>query len=169
MFILDFTKTRVKAGFRLDVTGKIVAAGFERMATDVPRSIVDRVEDAFPGSVFFVTPYVGFADKGCTERFERAHTDWTAPALLQPVRGTALAADLTVDGCSGAGRDATADGLLFLGPASSLTVGPEHPDIYLDEAYRKEASRRSLIMTGKPLPSPVDMRNHRSEPVKLWP
>lgn len=169
MFILDFTKTRVKAGFRLNKNGKIEGAGFERMAADEPRSIVDRVEDGYPGSVFFVTPYVGFADKGCTERFERVRTDWTAPALLQPVRGTALAADLTAEGCSGAGRDATADGLLYLGPASTLTVGPEHPDIYLDEAYRKEANRRSLIMTGKPLPSPVDMLDHRSGPVKLRP
>jgi hypothetical protein len=169
IFILEFANANVRLGLRLNAEGKIDGVGFERLAGDGDRSIVDRVEDAFPDSVFVVAPYTGYADKACTERFERSRADWSSPALVQPVRDTALAKDLTANDCRGTERTSTADGLLYLGPASSLTISPEHSDIYLDQAFRQEISRRVKIITGQPLPPAADMREYKSAPVKLWP
>jgi hypothetical protein len=41
--------------------------------------------------------------------------------------------------------------LLYLGPAKSLSLSPVLPDIYTDDAYRAEMSRRYEIIIGKPL------------------
>ena len=48
-----------------------------------------------------------------------------------------------------------ADGLLYLGPANNLTHTPDNPDVYLDEAFRAEISRRGHIF-GDTLPNVQD-------------
>jgi hypothetical protein len=54
------------------------------------------------------------------------------------------------------------DALLYMGPAASLTLAPESPDLYLDFEFRSEIDRRMLIETGDHLPplgqSPVSPR-----------
>ena len=47
------------------------------------------------------------------------------------------------------------DALLYLGPAASLNKSPTIPDLYLDEAFRREINRRSMIMSGSPLPADI--------------
>ncbi len=46
------------------------------------------------------------------------------------------------------------DALLYLGPAASLTQAPLSPDLYVDEDFRKEISRRSMLKGGGPLTWP---------------
>ncbi len=48
----------------------------------------------------------------------------------------------------------TSDGLLYLGPRSSLLMGPKDLDIYLDTEYRAEMDRRMLLRTGENLKNP---------------
>ncbi len=93
---------------------------------------------------------------------------WPAPALVSPVRGSALEKDIFRTGCNAFARppglaDAgyevsgrnnlglNSDGLLYLGPRSSLLFGPRDPDIYMDMEYRAEMDRRMLLRTGEHL------------------
>jgi hypothetical protein len=169
IFVIKFANANVRIGFRYAPDGKIDGAGFEQLADDGDRGITDQVEDEFPNSVFVVAPYVGYSDKACTRGFEQPRAHWTAPGLIQPVRDTQLAADLLANGCRGLEQRAIADALLYLGPAAELVYSPENPELYLDEDYRREASRRVEIFTGKPLAPAADMRNFPSTPERVWP
>lgn len=129
------------------------------------------VSKAHPGAFFRVTPYTGFVENSCSEAVERLFRAWPVPALVMPVRGTTLEAQIhRVDchyiapGSVGFGpavsrEDAAkrmapleeqssgvaGEALLYLGPASSLTLSALSPDIYLDAEYRAEIDRHNGI------------------------
>lgn len=120
-----------------------------------------------PGALFTVTPYVGYGQKDCAVRFERHIRKWPVPALVSPIRGTALEKDIFRKGCNAfvqadtpdaafemSGRNNLGlnnDALLYLGPRASLLKGPSDPDIYLDSAYRDEIDRRMVLRSGEHL------------------
>ena len=120
-----------------------------------------------PGALFTVTPYVGYGQKDCAARFERHIRKWPVPALVSPIKGTALEKDIFRKGCNAfvqgdipdaafemSGRNnlgLTSDGLLYLGPRASLLKAPRDPDIYLDADYRAEMDRRMVLRTGQHL------------------
>jgi len=115
------------------------------------------LEQQNPGALFVVIPYAGFLDKNCNAEFEKARENLPVPALLTPVRGTALddaafrqrCPAFKVDTMPAAFRDrylrlltgGTSEALLYLGPAASLTKSPVLPDAYLDDDYRNEILR----------------------------
>jgi hypothetical protein len=133
------------------------------------------VEASFPKAFFMVTPYVGFIEKTCSDSFEEANRRWPKNTLVSPVRGTELQSQLQAPSChffpgftfaasvSQSERtkaladmeDETSgvdgDALLYLGQAATLTESPTVPDLYLDELFRDEISRRRILMSGKPL------------------
>ena len=133
------------------------------------------LDEKHPGALFLVLPYAGFIEKACAVRLEGNFRGWPVPAFAT-VRGTSLEKALQPEGChaepgrtpnvgntpedikrfkiendinTGAGGHA----LLYLGPASSLTLSQKSPDIYMDDAFRDEMSRRYQIITGRPLTS----------------
>jgi hypothetical protein len=132
------------------------------------------VEAKYPDAFFIVQVYDGFDDQECTARFEERIKDWRMPALAAPVRGTTLERDLRV--CASRSRVnlgfpqtmpqalqdilraqyddvlLSGDGILFHGPAASLTKSPMFPDLNLDEEYRQEISRQRKIKRGQALP-----------------
>jgi hypothetical protein len=137
------------------------------------RGIDGLVEAKFPGSFFFVSVYSGLATPACASAFEARLAQWPGPALAAPVKGTWLAAELTKPGCNAsnlrppgaapldpalsariaeASSGANGDAILYLGPAASLTWSPNMPDMYLDDAFFQEISRRSQITPGPPPP-----------------
>ena len=151
-------------------------------------SLKQQIDVRHPGAFFVVTPYSGFIEKTCSETFEGTTQKWPVPALASPVRASELQAHMQVPGChflnaadfsfppdftqerkarelaemedqsSGVGGDA----LLYLGPASSLTQSPHSPDLYLDAAFRKELSRRSVLKGAGPLTWPTVWDNPSS-------
>ncbi|HEX2761074.1 MAG TPA: hypothetical protein VHM27_11195, partial [Rhizomicrobium sp.] len=97
----------------------------------------------------------------------------TVPALITPVRGTALEKRIRQPGCNATDpaqvtgtptekRKALADyletnfalssdALLYFGPKATLVRSPTMMDMYLDADLRKEMDRRYRIIMGKPL------------------
>jgi hypothetical protein len=53
-----------------------------------------------PGAFFTVSPYVGYAQKECTARFERHIKGWPLPSLVTPIRGSTLEKDIWRKGCN---------------------------------------------------------------------
>jgi hypothetical protein len=126
------------------------------------------LEQNHPGKLFIVSPYIGFNEISCSLAFEKEASLLTLS--LATVRGTSLKAALGRPNCTaapaGTPREqqghwsgADADALLYLGPAASLTLSQKSPDIYLDNAYRTEMSRRYQIITGKPLTAATASHN----------
>ena len=137
------------------------------------------VEASYPNSFFMISPYIGFLEKACSDSFEATHRPWVKDSLIFPVRGTALQQHLQTSGCHfspGFTFDASVpaaerakaladmenevsgidgDALLYLGRAETLTEAPMIPDLYMDEHFRNEISRRRVLMSGKPITSPV--------------
>lgn len=102
------------------------------------------VEKDYPNSFFVIAPYVGYEDKTSSGVLEQFVQTWrerssTGGEKAEPVF------------LVGKGLANHADALLYLGPAASLTKSPIIPDIYLDEDFRREIDRRSMILTGSPL------------------
>lgn len=126
------------------------------------------LEQNHPGKLLIVSPYIGFNEASCSLAFEK---EAKLPTLsLAQVRGTSLKAALSRPNChaapagtppeqEGHWSGADADALLYLGPAASLTLSQKSPDIYMDEAYRTEMSRRYQIITGKPLTAATASHN----------
>ena len=134
------------------------------------------VERRAPNAFYVVNPYFGFFQVGCSARFEAA-TAWSPGSLMSPVKGTPLEGLLLRDGCT-VGRPPTpapgaptippevlarsqagfvrllsgadADALLCLGPAASLTLSPDDPDLSTDTVYAAEIQRRHAITDGSP-------------------
>jgi hypothetical protein len=128
-----------------------------------------------PGSLFRVEAYAGVPDRRCGTSFEHRIRDWPRGSLASPVKGTWLVTAMYGPQCQGlpyvlrrpgprpvltqqqvavmqqAVRDALPDGLLYLGREDTLTRSPITPDTYMDPAYFKELSRRSEVLTGRPL------------------
>jgi hypothetical protein len=144
------------------------------------------IEQDYPGAFFLVTPYIGFNEESCSSAFEATLHGWPVPALATPVRNTTLQPRLEVSGCTSFTRfnfapevteaakkvalkswdeetsGVTGDALLFLGPAAKLTTATEIPDLYLDPVFRKEISRRRMVVSGRPLAAPTDIQTSQS-------
>jgi len=136
-----------------------------------PLSVIDDVEANSPNVFYLIQPYTGYLDRQCSMRAEQNMKSWPIPALGFPVPPESdchvLPADtgrypqtmteaqklrrqqLDDEAASGVASDA----LLYLGPADTLTVSPDHPDIYLDPDYRAELSRRNQLRGLAPLPA----------------
>ena len=136
-------------------------------------SLQGRVEEEHPDAFFIAQVYDGF-DDACTPRFEQGIRNWPMPVLATPVRGTTLEKDMRLcrsqanimfnfpssmpqalqNLLRAQANDVLfrGDGILFLGPATSLTRSPLFPDLYLDEQYRQEISRQVEIKMGRRLP-----------------
>jgi hypothetical protein len=123
-----------------------------------------------PGALFIVTPYAGFNEKACSVAFEKYSAAWPVPSFVSPVRGTSLEDALHKPDChmapaggpawqEGQFSGGAGDALLYLGPAHALLLSPLQPDIYVDEAYRAEMSRRYEVIIGKPLSASTVDRN----------
>lgn len=140
---------------------------------DVPSegNLKDLVERRAPNAFYVVHPYVGFSQPGCSADFETA-TAWPVGSLVTPIRGTSLEGLLLRKGCT-VGRPPTvppgaaplapevlariqggfvrprsgadADALLYLGPAASLTLSPDDPDLATDAVYAAEMKRRYTV------------------------
>jgi hypothetical protein len=146
------------------------------------KSLWGIVDQAHPGTFFRITPYTGFDESNCSAKFEKQIADWPVPALAAPVRGTMLETAFHTKDCHtyprGAFRFAPTmtqeqqeamlarmddensgvegDALLYLGPAASLTISPNMPDLYLDSDYRKEIAQHNSVRGLPPLASGVD-------------
>jgi hypothetical protein len=122
-----------------------------------------------PGTLFTVSPYVGYGQKACAARFEKHIKGWPTPSLVSPIQGSSLEKDIFRKGCNAfpqgnipdaafemAGRNnlgLNSDALLYLGPRASLLQGPNDPDIYLDTEYRAEMDRRMVLRMGEHMKS----------------
>jgi len=107
-------------------------------------SLRSLVEESRPQSFFVVMPFHGYTRNSASlEEFVR-----TWRAQMTSLGGTNAGPVLLI------GQTFTdqGDALLYLGPVENLTQSPTTPDLYLDEAFRKEINRRSIIVTGSPLP-----------------
>jgi len=139
------------------------------------------ISKAHPGTFFRVTPYAGFVENSCSATMEEQFSAWPLPALVNPVRGTTLEAQFHRADChfiapgsmrfppsvsqqEAASRIAdledqssgvAGEALLYLGPASSLTLSPLSPDIYLDTEYRAEIARHVAVRGLPPMKSSV--------------
>jgi hypothetical protein len=102
------------------------------------------VEQSYPQSFFVVMPYHGYPRKADSVALEQNIQSWREQSASSiPAVGPVLLV--------GQSFIAGADALLYLGPAASLTQSPMTPDLYLDENFRREIDRRSMILTGSPL------------------
>jgi len=151
----------------------IYGTGHFLQSLDQP-SLRDLIETDYPGSLFLVVPYTGFADAASIEAFESQFGNWPTPALVSLIKGTSLQEMLPgfpvveVSKAHGsqelsdaqrvrlarleiAVAEFTADALLYLGPAASLAASPIDPSIYLDLEFLKEISRRNELLIGKPI------------------
>ena len=148
-------------------------------------NLLGLVNRAYPGAFYIVWPYVGYTTQACAQPFEAHIKDWPTPAIVQPLRGSSLEADMSRPGCGiferlpGMTGDQyaqlmrdyvglTSDALLYLGPRSQQTCSPIMPDIYLDLDFRAELDRRSVIRRGKPL-SGFEAEQNTMVPHLFWP
>jgi hypothetical protein len=140
-------------------------------------SLRDQVDSIRPSAFFVLTPYTGYDEGLCSRCFEQTARNWPQPALATSAGETNLEYALLAQGCNVMSWAAispanatetekakaiadmkerlsggTADALLYLGPAASLTRSPEFPDLYLDLKFRSEIDRRMFIETGTHLP-----------------
>lgn len=148
VYDIAFANQHIRAAILLNAEGKIEGSNFRPFDAAMRPLLVEDVESQRPGAFFIALPYTGYQDAACSERFEAAVG--AAPAL---VRAPALLQDLKAAGCGEDGLLALGDAVLFVGPRAELTASPTTPDLYLDEDYRREISRRLQIMTGQPLPA----------------
>ena len=135
-----------------------------------------KLDTAHPGALFVISPYTGYAQADCAERFEPHTKGWTAPSLITPIKGSTLEDDIWRKGCNAftkppqlkdeafeaSGKNnlgLTSDAILYLGPRKSLVYGPRALDIILDQDYRAEMNRRMILRTGQPLNAPNTARN----------
>jgi hypothetical protein len=133
------------------------------------------IRDDHPGTLFTIGVYRGSANAACRAKFEPRAKSWPKPSLVRPLAGTWVQAALKAPECappppigadgrpvklppremaetnfrfSGAWHDA----LLYLGPTASLTKTPRTQDLYLDQAYADEISRRNKMVLNMPYP-----------------
>lgn len=149
-------------------------------------SMGTQIQQDYPGAFFLVTPYIGFNEESCSSAFEATLRDWPVPSLATPVRNTTLQPRLQASGCTSFTRfnfapqvteaakkaalkswdeetsGVTGDALLYLGPAARLTTATQIPDLYLDQAFRSEISRRRIVVSGRPLDTSSDIQTSQS-------
>lgn len=160
-FDFKFEQGTFHASLRFDAAGKISAAGLSAYVTRTPW-LIDRIEQSYPNAIYVVSPYVGFVDRACTQKFDQAAQTWAIPTLVTASRGS-LERTLSPPGC--APTALKTDALLYLGLSSSLRTAPLLTDLYTDLAFRKEIGRRAAL-TGAPpaLQQPPDMRDYTMTP-----
>lgn len=139
------------------------------------KQLRELIDDRHPGALQIVLPYIGFLENDCSAKLERDFSAWPVPAVAGPVRGSSLEKALQPEGCNvvkfGNGTNypeedlklqkleadelagLLGDAILYLGPATKLTISPKSPDIYMDRDFRAEMSRRMQIIEGHPLTS----------------
>ena len=143
-------------------------------------SLRNRIEAHHPGAFFIVTPYSGFTDLKCSEAFEKTVQNVPAPFMVGPVRKTQLQQLMKAPGChflnasdfsfpvsftkerkakelsdmEDQSSGVAGDALIYLGAARTLTESPLSPDLYLDEDFRKELNKRSVLKGEGPLTWP---------------
>jgi len=136
---------------------------------NLPLNVVQDIEKKHPGTVFVVTPHLGFGNR--TAELEPRLKSWPRPSLVL-LQNTWLGALDTgsVDskneviffknGKNGPQQPAAtqseiyadrADAYLYLGPYGTLTMTQVPAEIYCDEAYVNELDRRHRLATGRPL------------------
>ena len=109
----------------------VIYGGIHFRAIDKMRSLV---EEVYPQSFFVIEPYHDYAQVSDSAVLERS---------IIPRNDAVLVV--------GQVRIGGANALLYLGPVSGLTESPETPDLYLDETFRREINRRSVILSGSPV------------------
>ncbi|HTE43030.1 MAG TPA: hypothetical protein VK629_19555 [Steroidobacteraceae bacterium] len=168
---------------------------FPGFSLSTTMNLRENIESFRPNAVFYIQPYTGPRTRSCAETIERAFNGWQIPALVIGTRGSALEREIVRPDCAyrapfnindlpfippaemsalrsgmiAAGERLTsglaADAILYLGPSAELTVSSVMPDLYLDDAFRREIARRQTIK-GQPL-SPLAMRDHTTAPRSL--
>jgi hypothetical protein len=111
-------------------------------------SVRSLVEQGYPRSFYVVMPYRGSQGAASTtlDQYIQTWRQQTSRTGEQETNAVLLMGQQFTD---------QGDALLYLGPAASLTKSPTIPDLYLDEAFRREIDRRSMIMSGSPLPAGI--------------
>lgn len=147
-------------------------------------SLAELIRQRHPGSLFVITPYIGFADSSCSEQLESTAAGWPLPALI---RADQLALSQKVPDAKCHVLDASGfaemteaqraeiraemesqtsaligNALLYLAPARTLTKSPLSPDLYLDSEFRRENDRRAALFGGRPDPWPAVQDNPMS-------
>ena len=142
--------------------------------TNTLRAMIDQ---SHPGALFTARFYSGAGDKACMEDFEsRVSGTWPVPALVMPLRGSAVADNLLrcipvqvnrfsyPPGLSDAEKQQAAtfwtkaegsyDALLYVGPRAQLEFAPTLSDYFMDSDYFKEIARHYFLQTGEKLDPP---------------
>jgi hypothetical protein len=123
-------------------SGKVlVFASKELLHRGEPANATGRLLSTRPGSVFVVTPHLGFL--GRREQPEGRLASWPkgSVAVLQGTWLGALYEDETE-------FQEIADAYLYLGPADSLTRSNPPPETYRDDSYFTELQRRLKVRYG---------------------
>jgi hypothetical protein len=120
-----------------------------------------------PGTLYVVSPYLGYSSKKCAAPAEAIISRGKAPAIFSPVIGSSLEPVLRRSDCltfplprnlteeirqgynTANNSNLTSDAILYLGPRNILSAGTQVPDIYLDTEFRKEMERRTKIIMGE--------------------
>jgi hypothetical protein len=137
----------------------------------LPENLGAIIRSKHPNAFFIVIPYSGYAENSCSANFEKSVQGWPVPALVSPIRGSALEHKVGRPECNvwpppktaspeerkqlaTTNRDfLKADALLYLGRRSELKCGAFMFDMLLDLDFRAEMDRRNQIIAGKPITS----------------
>jgi len=162
VFDVEFANASRVVRVAVDAQGRI--DGFRREFAQSPLWLVDIVEAKRPGAFYIVAPYTGLRGRPCEASFEQAMKDWPSPALVTPVRTSALPEIARASGCELDAQTLSADAMLYLGAGRDLVTAQRDPALILDEAFRKEMDRRFQIMTGRPL-GPINVTANPATPL----
>ena len=136
-----------------------------------------RIDQNHPGALFTARFYTGAGDKACMEDFEsRVSSAWPVPALIAPLRGSAMADNILrcnpvqpndvsfPPGLSEAEKQQAAtfwtkaevsfDALLYVAPRAQVTFAPTLSDYFMDSDYFQEIARHYFLQTGQKLDPP---------------
>ena len=136
-----------------------------------------RIDQTRPGAMFVARFYSGAGEKACMENFESSFVSaWPVPALVAPLRGSAMAdalqrcnpvqakdinfppglsdAEKTQAASFFAGENTGADALLYVGPRAQLAFAPTLSDYFMDSDYFQEIARHYFLQTGEKLTPP---------------
>ena len=122
--------------------GKVLRRSVEGIASQGgTANATGRLLSTRPGSVFVVTPHLGFLGRG--DKPERRLASWQKGSVAV-LEGTWLGA-LHEDELE---LQEVADAYLYLGPAGSLTRSNPPPETYRDDGYFTELKRRLQVRYG---------------------
>jgi hypothetical protein len=65
-----------------------------------PGRLGSLINQAAPGELAIVAPFIGYIEPHCNDRFVAAAKSWPTPALAGPVAGTTLQSQLQLPGCN---------------------------------------------------------------------